>query len=169
MRHRESDPGAGAPGSLELSRRWVMNHIEMEIRIEAPVDHVWAYLCDPSHMDDWSIGKWEFGGPTDRVGARLVQTSRMMGIEGKTTWTVVEVESGRLLHLRSDPDPGDMTFRTEPEGDATRLALETDYELPKHMPGFLKDLMSRSFVERNMRHQMENLKAFAEAAAPIPA
>jgi len=146
-----------------------VNHIELETRVEAPVDHVWAYLCDPSHMDDWSMGTWQYSGPSDQVGATLVQTSRMMGIEDKTTWTVVEVEPTRLLHLRMGPDPGDMFFRMEPDGDATLLALETDYEMPKHMPGFLKNIMSKSFVERQMRHQMENLKAFAEATVPVPA
>jgi uncharacterized protein YndB with AHSA1/START domain len=146
-----------------------MNHIEMETRIEASVDHVWAYLCDPSHMDDWSMGKWVFSGPSDQVGTTLVQTSRMMGFEDKTTWTVVEVEPTRLLHLRTDPDPGDLFFRMQPEGDATHLTVETDYEMPKHLPGFLKNLMSRSFVERQMRHQIENLKAFAEATVPVPA
>jgi hypothetical protein len=29
--------------------------------------------------------------------------------------------------------------------------------------------MSKSFVERQMRHQMENLKAFAEATVAAPA
>ena len=62
-----------------------------------------------------------------------------------------------------------MLFRMDPEGGATHLALETEYELPGHMPGFLKNLMSKSFVERNMRHQMENLKAFAEATVPAHA
>jgi len=146
-----------------------MNHIEMETRIEAPVEHVWAYLCDPSHMDDWSLGKWDFSGPSDQVGATLVQTSRMMGIEDKTTWTVVEVEPARLLHLRMAPDPGDLFFRMEPEGDATHLILETAYEMPRHMPGFLKNLMNVTFVERQMRNQMANLKAFAEATVPVPA
>ena len=56
-----------------------MNHIEMETRVVAPVDHVWAYLCDPSHMDDWSMGKWDFSGPSDQVGTTLIQTGRMMG------------------------------------------------------------------------------------------
>ena len=144
-----------------------MNHIQVETRIEAPVEHAWAYLCDPSHMDDWSMGKWEYSGPSDQVGTTLVQTSRMMGVEDKTTWTVIEVEPSRLLHLRMDPGPGDLFFRMEPEGGATHLALETDYEMPKHMPGFLKSLMSRSFVERQMRHQMENLKAFTEATVPV--
>jgi len=146
-----------------------MNHIHMETRIEAPVEHVWAYLCDPSHMDDWSLGKWDFSGPSDRVGTTLVQTSRMMGFEGKTTWTVVEVEPTRLLHLRSDPDPGDLFFRMEPDGNATHLTVATDYEMPGRIPGFLKNLMNKSFVERQMRHQMENLKALAEATVPAPA
>ncbi len=30
-----------------------MEHIREEIRIEAPVEHVWAFLCDTSHWQDW--------------------------------------------------------------------------------------------------------------------
>jgi len=147
-----------------------MNHIHMETRIEAPVEHVWAFLCDSSHLDDWSMGTFtDFSGPLDQVGTTFVQTNRMMGFEMKGTLTVVEVEPTRLLRLRSDPGPADMFFRMEHEGDATHLTLETDYEMPGHIPGFLKNLMTRSFVERHMRQQMEDIKALAEATVAVPA
>jgi uncharacterized protein YndB with AHSA1/START domain len=146
-----------------------MNHIHMETRIEAPIEHVWAYLCDPSHLDDWSMGTFtDFSGPLDKVGTTFVQTNRMMGHEMKQTVTVVEVEPTRFFHIRSE-GPMDAFYRMEPEGDATHLTVETDYEMPGKIPGFLKNLMSKSFVERQMRHQMENLKAFAEATVPVPA
>ncbi len=147
-----------------------MNHIQVETRIEAPVDHVWAFLCDTTHLDDWLPGAKtsDFSGPLDRVGTTFVQTSRTLGFEMKGTLTVMEVEPMRLLHIRSDM-PMDAFYRFEPEGDATRLSLAADYEMPGHLPGLIKNLWTKSWVERNMRQQIENIKGLAEATVPVPA
>jgi uncharacterized membrane protein len=78
------------------------------------------------------------------------------------------VEPLRLLHLRSDMGPIAF-YRFEPEGDATRLIVQSDWEMPGHIPGFIKTLMTKSWVERYMRQQMEDFKALAEATVPAPA
>jgi carbon monoxide dehydrogenase subunit G len=148
-----------------------MNHIHMESRIEAPVEHVWAFLCDASHWDDWDAQSKhsDFSGPLDRVGTTFVETSRMMGFEMKGTLSVMEVEPTRFLHIRSDFGQTEMFFRMEPEGDATRLSVDAAWEMPGHIPGFIKNLMTKSWVERHMRQQMEDFKALAEATVPVPA
>ena len=148
-----------------------MNHLHMENRIEAPIEHVWAFLCDTSHWDDWDPQSKhsDFSGPLDRVGTTFVETSRMMGFEMKGTLSVMEVEPARLLHLRSDFAQTEMSFRMEPDGDATRLTVDADWEMPGHIPGFIKNLMTRSWVERHTRQQMEDFKALAEATVPVPA
>ncbi|MCU0478734.1 MAG: SRPBCC family protein [Chloroflexi bacterium] len=146
-----------------------MNHFQMETRVEAPVEHVWAFMCDRSHLEDWTRARAsDVSGPLDQVGTTFVQTSRTLGFEMKGTLTVLEVEPMRLLHLRSDMGP-DMVFRFAPEGDATHLTFETDYEMPGHIPGFVKNLMTKSYVERQMRRGMEDIKAFAEATVPAHA
>jgi uncharacterized protein YndB with AHSA1/START domain len=100
-----------------------MNHFQLETRVEAPVGHVWAFLCDPSHLEDWTRAKTsDVSGPLDQVGTTFVQTSRTLGFEMNGTLTILEVEPMRLLHLRSDMDP-DMVFRFAPEGDATHLTF----------------------------------------------
>jgi hypothetical protein len=93
----------------------------------------------------------------------------MMGFEMKQTSTVVEVEPLRLIHEHTDDGPMDTFVRFEPEGDATRLIMESDYEMPGYIPGFLKKLATRSFFERQTRHMLGDLKAFAEATVPVPA
>jgi len=57
-------PYAGRRGRAEplanptrLEQEWVMNHFQLETRVEAPVGHVWAFLCDPSHLEDWTRAK----------------------------------------------------------------------------------------------------------------
>ena len=148
-----------------------MNHIKVETRIEAPVEHVWAFLCDTSHWADWQPGyeNADFSGPFDRVGTTYVSKAKIMGFEMKQTSTVVEVEPLKLIHEHLDEGPMDAYYRFEPEGDATRLTIESDYEMPGHIPGFIKNIVSKPWVERHMRHMLEDFKAFAEATVPVPA
>jgi uncharacterized membrane protein len=149
-----------------------MEHIRDEIRVEAPVEHVWTYLCDTSHWEDWMPrGKFsDWTGPYDKVGTTYVSKMKTMGFEWKSTSTVVEVEPLKLIHEHTD-DNGvmDSYIRFEPEGDATRAIMEADYEMPGHIPGFLKSLMTKSYFERQTRHMLQDFKAFAEATIPVPA
>lgn len=149
-----------------------MDHIREEIRIEAPVEHVWAYLCDTSRWQEWAPRQEtsDWSGPFDTVGTTYVSTMKMMGFDFKGTSTVVEVEPLKLIHEHTD-DNGvmDTFFRFQPEGDATRVIVESDYTMPGHLPGFLKTLMTKSFFERQTRHMLGDFKAFAEATVPAPA
>jgi uncharacterized membrane protein len=148
-----------------------MEHIRHEIQIEAPVDHVWAYLCDTSHWQDWAPRQEtsDWSGPYDRAGTTYVSKMKMMGFEMKQTSTVVEVEPLKLIHEHTDDWSMDTFYRFKPEGDATRLVVEADYEMPGHIPGFLKNLMTKSFFERQTRHMLGDFKALAEATVPVTA
>jgi carbon monoxide dehydrogenase subunit G len=149
-----------------------MDHIEIETRVEAPVEHVWAFLCDKSRWQDW-IPRQEtsdFSGPYDQVGTTYLSTMKMMGFEWKSTNTVVEVDPLKLIREHTDDNGSmDTCFRLEPEGDATRVIVESDYEMPGHIPGALKRLMTKSFFERQSRHMLGDFKAMAEASVPVPA
>lgn len=148
-----------------------MQHIRDEIVIEAPVEHVWAYLIDSSHWDEIQprAKHTDFSGPLDQVGTTFVQTAKMMGIEMKTTLTVVEVEPLRLCHVQGEPGPWDMSWRLEAEGDATHLILESDYDMPGKLPGFIKDLMTKGWMEGNVHRILADIKAFTEATVPAHA
>jgi len=149
-----------------------MEHMREEIRIEAPVEHVWQFMCDTSHWSDWMPRAQfsDFSGPVDQVGTTYLQTMKMMGVEWKGTSTIVEVEPLKLIHDHTD-DNGtqDTFFRFEPDGDATRLIVEADYEMPGQLPGFLKSLMTKGYFERQGRHMLADLKALAEATVAVPA
>lgn len=41
--------------------------------------------------------------------------------------------------------------------------------MPGHLPGFIKNLMTKGYVERFMRRGMEDIKALAEATVPAHA
>ena len=148
-----------------------MEHLREEIRIEAPVEHVWAFLCDTSRWHDWAprMQTSEWTGPYDKVGTTYLETAKMMGFEMKQTITVVEVEPLKLIHEHTDSGPMDNWFRFERDGEATRLTIESEWEMPGHIPGFIKNLMSKNWVERNVHNMLGDFKALAEAKVPVPA
>jgi hypothetical protein len=63
----------------------------------------------------------------------------------------------------------DNFMRFEPDGEATRLVLDSDWEMPGHVPGFIKDLVTKGWVERNTHQMLADFKALAEAKVPVPA
>ena len=146
-----------------------MNRIHQEIRIEAPIEHVWAFLCDVTRWHDWDprTEYSDVSGPLDRVGTTFVGTMRLMGFEMKETMTVDEVEKPRLLHMRSRM--GAFYYRFEAEGPATRMTLEGEYEMPGHLPGFIQKLVTKGWMERYTRRQLEDFKALAEVEVPVAA
>jgi uncharacterized membrane protein len=148
-----------------------MAHIREEILVEAPVEHVWAYFCDASRWPEWTprVEVSDLSGPLDQVGTTIVQTMRLMGYERKSTESVVEVEPLRLIHSHIDDGPMEMFYRFVPEGDATRVIFESEYEMPGHLPGFIKNLVNKSWVERQTRHMLQDFKALAEVTVPVPA
>ena len=145
-----------------------MNHLHDEVRIEAPVEHVWAFYCDTSHWEDWMPRAkcLDFSGPEDKVGTTYVATMRLMGFEMKQTYKIVEVEPLRLIHEHTDSGPQDNFMRFEPDGDATRLVLDSDWEMPGKLPGFIQSLMTKNWIERNVRQMLGDFKALAEAKVP---
>ena len=148
-----------------------MQHMREEIRVEAPVEHVWRFFCDTSRWADWMprARTSDFSGPVDEAGTTYVQSVRLMGFEQSGTIKVVEIEPERLYHEQSDMWSMDNYFRFEPDGDATNVVMESDYEMPGKLPGFIKDLLASGWMERNHRQIMADFKALAEAKVPANA
>ena len=148
-----------------------MKHFHDEIHIEAPVEQVWAFFGDATHWDDWMPRRktTDVSGPLDQVGTTFVQSSKLMGVDMKWTTKVLEVEPQRLIRMHSDTGPMDNTFRFEPDGEATNLVFDSDYEWPGKMPDFLMDLMAKGWMERNTHRMFEDFKTLAEAKVSTPA
>ncbi len=147
-----------------------MEHYEKEIRVEAPVEHVWAFYCDTSRWPDWMQGGTlsDISGPYDQVGTTYFGTMRLLGHEMKVTYTVTEVQPLKLIREHSDDGPMDSIVRFEPDGGATRLIIEGDYEMPRMLPGFIKDLMKKGWMDRRMDNMLGDFKALAEATVAVP-
>jgi uncharacterized membrane protein len=148
-----------------------MKHLHDEVRVEAPVERVWAFYCDTSNWHDFMPRATfsEFSGPVDEVGTTYVTTMRLMGFDSSQTSEVIEVEPLRLIREHIDDGPVDMVTRFEPDGEATRVVVESDYDIPGRWPGFIKELMSRNWVERQTHQMLADFKALAEAEVPTQA
>jgi uncharacterized membrane protein len=148
-----------------------MKHLHDEVRIEAPVERVWEFYRDTSHWQDWMprLKSWESTGPVDQEGTTYVATMKLMGFEMKETYRIVEVEPLRLIHEHSDAGPIDNYMRFERDGEATRVVIDSDWDLPGKLPGFIKDLASKGWVERNTHQMLLDFKALAEAKVPAHA
>ena len=122
-----------------------MKQLHDEVRIDAPVEHVWAFYCDTAHWQDWMprLKSLELGGPVDKVGTTYVAAMRLMGFEMKETYKIVEVEPLPLIHEHGDSGPMDNFMRFEPDGEATRLVFDSECEIPGKLPGFVKDLATK--------------------------
>lgn len=149
-----------------------MEHFQDSIHIAAPVEHVWAFYLDTSHWRDWMprAEYMEFSGPLDQVGTTYVGGMRIMGHEMKATYKVVEIVPQKLYREQSS-DWGAMEnrIRFEPEGDGTLLTVDSDYEMPGHLPKIVTDLMSKHWMERQVHQMLGDFKALAEATVPVPA
>jgi uncharacterized membrane protein len=148
-----------------------MPRIREEIRVEAPIEHVWNLYCDTSRWSDWMPRSTvsDMSGPVDEVGTTSTQSSKFMGFEMIGTTEVVEVEPLRLIHEHQEPGPMEMYLRFEPDGDATTCVVEAENELPGKYPGFIKDIMNKAFFERQTRNMLADFKAIAEARVPTHA
>jgi hypothetical protein len=78
-----------------------MSHIHQDIRIEAPVEDVFALYCDTTRWSEFEGAFPNFSGPMDQVGTTFDVKGRIAGIEVKGTNTVAEVEPNRLVRVRS--------------------------------------------------------------------
>jgi len=148
-----------------------MQHWRDEIRVEAPVEHVWEFYCDTSNWKDFMprASFSDFSGPVDEVGTTYAQTMKLMGFQMSQTIEIVEVEPLRLIHEHSDTGPMDNYIRLEPDGEATNIVMESDYEMPGKIPGFIKNLMTKGWMERQGRQILADFKALAEAKVPAKA
>ena len=66
-------------------------------------------------------------------------------------------------------DTMEMYLRLEPDGNATHVPIDAEYELPGKMPGLIKDIMTKGWFERQTRQMLADLKVLTEAKVPAQA
>jgi len=150
-----------------------MNRIHQQVRIAAPVEHVWELACQVERQPEWNpyMDVGGFSGPVDKIGTTFDSTLKLLGQQTKSKGTVVEVEPLRLLHLHGVADnggPSDWIYRFQPDGDGTLCSLDIDYEMQGVIAGVVDRLVFHGALDRATRHMAENFASVAEMKVPLP-
>ena len=106
-----------------------MIHVETSTHIDRPVEHVFAYIDDLSHLPEWIdiIDDSTASEPTTRVGTRVTNRIDLLGRHFRNVLEVVEREPHRKITLRADqPFTVTGTFLVEPEDGGTRFTAILD-------------------------------------------
>ncbi|MEU1803411.1 SRPBCC family protein [Streptomyces sp. NPDC019937] len=132
-----------------------MTEVSAQLRIEAPVEKVWAQLTDFSTYGDWNVTHTGFpqGAPASLEAAATYQENmRLMGFPAEVTWTVEEYAPGRVLATRGKGPMGvnlGTRYALAPDGDATTVRVDGDFTgaAVSLMAGKLKDSATAALNE----------------------
>ncbi|MEU5377843.1 SRPBCC family protein [Streptomyces sp. NPDC059717] len=132
-----------------------MAEVSAEARIDAPADKVWARLTDWPAYGEWNATHTSFpkGGPEVlEVGGTFEENMRLMGFPAEVTWTIDELQPGRVLAIRGK---GPMTvnvatrYTLTPDGATTSLRIDGEFTgaAVSLMAGKLKDSATAALDE----------------------
>jgi uncharacterized protein YndB with AHSA1/START domain len=136
---------------------------EAQIDIDRAPEDVFAALTDVGRLPDWqrSVVSAEMEGEPG-VGARLRETRRLMGREGKLVSEVTEYDPPNRFTIRAieGPIPITVTHTLEPSGGGTHLEVVGE-ATPKGVMRIAAGAMQKT-AESEFRSDLERLKALLE-------
>ncbi|MEU6981453.1 SRPBCC family protein [Streptomyces sp. NPDC046371] len=132
-----------------------MAEVSAEARIEAPSEKVWAQLTDFASYGEWNATHTNFpnGGPaTLEAGATFAENMKLMGFPAEVTWTVEELETGRVFAIRGKGPMGvtvGTRYALTADGGATTVRIEGEFTgaAVSLMAGKLKDSATAALTE----------------------
>ncbi|WP_030983719.1 SRPBCC family protein [Streptomyces sp. NRRL S-1813] len=132
-----------------------MAEVTAQARIEAPADKLWDRLTDFDSYGEWNATHTAFpkGGPESlQVGAGYEENMKLMGFPAEVTWTVRELEPGRLLDIQGKGPMGvnlGMRYELTPDGEATAVRIDGAFTgaAVSLMAGKLRDSASAALNE----------------------
>lgn len=147
--------------------------LQVERRIAAPPDALYALISDVTRTGEWSPentgGRWRGGATGPAPGARFRGSNRRGWRRWSTTCEVVAAEPGRRFAF--DVTVGPVTaarwaYDLEPDGDATVVTESWTDLRPSWFARLTGAVMgvsdTRSHNRRNMETTLEKLAAVAE-------
>jgi uncharacterized membrane protein len=139
--------------------------LEASVDIDRPVEEVFEYVADLSHIPDWapSMQNVQVDGPV-RVGAKVRQTHVFLGKSVDVTSEITEYQVNRSLGFTS-PKPFRVTQTTEfePRDGGTRVTGRLQAEF-----GLLGSAAERVFLKKAEKEHQDDytrLKRILESAA----
>jgi len=104
-------------------------HVETSTHIDRPVEDVFAYIDDLSHLPEW-IDIIDHSVPSEsstRIGTQVTNRIDLLGRHFRNVLEVVEREPNRKLSLQAtQPFNVTGTFNIEPEDGGVRFTVTLD-------------------------------------------
>jgi carbon monoxide dehydrogenase subunit G len=152
----------------------VVSHIHQEVRVAAPIEHVFELACQVERQVEWNpyMELKNVSGPIDMAGTTFDSTMKLLGQQITSKGTIVEAERPRLIHIRGVADNGatsDWVYRFEPAGDGTQCTLDIEYEVQGTVAGVMDRLVYHAALDRATRHMAENFAALVDMKTPTTA
>lgn len=139
--------------------------VSAERTIPAPAETVYALLADyrdghpsilPPAFSDFAVLEGGRGAGT-RIHFKLTLGGRTQETEG----AVAEPEPGRVLTESYPRDNSVTTFSVGPEGDASRLRIETAWDSRPGIAGFIERLLAPRLLRPLYRDELDRIEAWA--------
>jgi uncharacterized membrane protein len=149
-----------------------MGHVRLSDHINAPIDHVWEINASCERLPEWNVNIVEVKdcpGRLDRVGAKATTVARIFGrkIEGTQETTKADKPHTYALKFSGAGGlTGSVTITNSAAAGGTDGTIEVEYDLPKGLFAGVAEKVLGGFLERDLRHSMENFKALCEATVP---
>jgi uncharacterized protein YndB with AHSA1/START domain len=146
-------------------RRYMMIELELDTRINAPVDQVFEYsannLNDPAWMDEVKRVEKTTEGQIG-VGSKFINYVEFMGRTFDDAHEVIEYKPNEKMTIiqRTGPVPFKATYLYHPSNNGTHFTMKIEAQTK----GFFK--VASPFVRRQLKSQFEtnlsNLKTILE-------
>lgn len=142
-----------------------MLEVSESVRIDAPVEHVFAFMDDPHNHVTVTPSLGEVGNvePLDNGGKQLEHTFRMAGIglDGELVETVHEPNERMVFEMRGQLEGElELTFATVDDG--TELTYTGRYDLPNAVLETVAGPFVRRYNERELGTTLANVKTHVE-------
>jgi carbon monoxide dehydrogenase subunit G len=143
--------------------------IHHETLIEASPAQIFALLDDPHRFPRYAPGVKavsEVRQTDQRIGDSFRVTYAAMGIPFRMKFTIVDHAKDRAVTARFEGGmTGTFAWRLQPDGNATRVAVDIDYRMSGGSVGAaLGKLFFERMNENNARQMLTNLKRAAESS-----
>ncbi len=151
----------------------VVNHVLHQVRVIAPVEHVFEFACRMDRQREWNpyMEYWHLSGPLDQVGTTFDCVLDLVGQSTSFKGSVVEASRKRLIHLRLITDKGaaDWRYRFESAGDVTLFTIEVEYEREGVFAGLTDRFVFHGGLDRAVGDMAERFAQLAAESAPVHA
>jgi uncharacterized protein YndB with AHSA1/START domain len=147
-----------------------MTHIEADVVINRPVETVFAYTSDCSHLTEWNSDVVEAHASDTplRIGSTLSVVRTLMGRRVHAMYEVTDLELNKGFASRTEsPIPGGLTFIFEPVTGGTRMRLAGEAEL-RGLWKLTWPILQGTY-RKQMQRNLNTLKAILESPIPVTA